>query len=67
MLASLCWRARRALSVFQQSAQRTPFDAICRHRFAVSGTAEDNAPFGFAAGHGQGNRSDEKRIVDRRF
>ena len=40
------------------------FDAICRHRFAVSGTAEHNAAFGFAAGHGERNRSDDRAVAE---
>src|SRR5207302_1167258 len=43
------------------------FDAIRSHRFAIAGTTEHNAAFKFAGGHGERNRPNEERIVDRLF
>ena len=63
MLASLCARARRAVSSFQQSAQRTPRIAVRRNRLAISRTAEHDPALAAAARHRVRGRPDEVRVI----
>ncbi len=65
MLASLCWRPRRADSSFQQRTQRMPAHPVGGDRLAVAGAAEHDPALDLPRRHRQRHRPDERRVVDR--